>query len=171
MTRIAVRKKVEPVTEAARESLGRVDHVDASAVDVPAGVTAVDFARGMLGAPPRWVSGLLAVRDAAVAPFGLKQRDRGRRTDIVPGARIGPFLLLSVADDEVLAGDDDKHLSFRCSFAVRQGPHGPEAVCTTAVRFHRTAGRRYFRAIEPFHYAIISGILRRGAKRSNFTHL
>ncbi|MEU1042660.1 DUF2867 domain-containing protein [Streptomyces sp. NPDC005551] len=164
MQRVAVRRKVEPVLEAARTSLGGYDHVDAVAVDVAPGVSAVDFTRRMLGSPPRWVRSLLVVRDAAVAPFGLKQRERGAPAAVAAGAKIGPMRLLSVTDAEVLAGDNDKHLSFRCSFAVRQGPHGPEAVCTTVVRFHRRAGRLYFRAIEPFHHAVVAGLVKRGAQ-------
>ncbi|MET7600621.1 DUF2867 domain-containing protein [Streptomyces sp. NPDC005481] len=164
MQRVAVRRNVEPVVAAAHASLGRYDHVDTVAVDVEPGVTAVDFTRRMLGSPPRWVRTLLVVRDAAVAPFGLKQRERGAPAAVAAGAKIGPMRLLSVSDEEVLAGDNDKHLSFRCSFAVRQGPRGPEAVCTTVVRFHRRAGRLYFRAIEPFHHAVVAGLVRRGAR-------
>ncbi|MET9884032.1 DUF2867 domain-containing protein [Streptomyces sp. NPDC006430] len=159
----AVRRRVTPVVAAARASLGSYDHVDAVAVDVPAGTSAVEFARSLMTGSPRWVGRLLSLRDKAVAPFGLHVQERGRARDtrIEPGVKQGPFRILEVTEDEVLCGDDDKHLDFRASFAVRPKADGSgrEGVCTTVVRFNRPYGRLYFRAIEPFHHLIVASLL------------
>ncbi|MFD3939871.1 DUF2867 domain-containing protein [Streptomyces sp. NPDC058611] len=159
-----VRRHTPPVLDAARAGLGSVDHVDAVAVDLPAGTSAVDFARLVLAGGPRWIGRLTALRDRLAAPFGLhvQERDRPHRDiRLKPGLKIGPMRVLVVADDEVLCGDDDKHLDFRASFAVRPttGPTGTEGVLTTAVRFNRPAGRLYFRAIEPFHHLIVARLV------------
>lgn len=69
--------------------------------------------------------------------------------------------MLSVAAEEVLLGDDDKHLSFRTSFSVRDAAAGREGVCSTAVRYHNRAGRVYFAAIRPFHVVAIPVIVGR----------
>ena len=158
-----VRRHPVPVTTAAVESLGGCDHVDAVAVDLDPGTSATEFARSVMSATPEWVHGMLAVRDKLLAPFGLHSQVRVPRDQIriKPGVKLGPFRVLSVSDDEVLTGDDDKHLDFRTSFAVREGPRGTEGVCTTVVRFHRRAGRLYFRAIQPFHNLIVPRIVAR----------
>ncbi|MEV0413166.1 DUF2867 domain-containing protein [Streptomyces sp. NPDC050448] len=149
--------------EAARASLGSYDHVDAVAADVPAGTSAVEFARSVLTGSPRWVDRLMSLRDKAVAPLGLQVQERGRPQDtrIEPGVKKGPFRVLEVTEDEVLCGDNDKHLDFRASFAVRSKADGSgsEGVITTVVRFNRRYGRLYFKAIEPFHHLIVASLL------------
>ncbi|MFD5813351.1 DUF2867 domain-containing protein [Streptomyces sp. NPDC127038] len=158
-----VRRSVAPVVDAAVASLGGCDHVDAVAVDLAPGTSAPDFARTVLAGTPDWVHGLLTVRDKLMAPFGLHVQKRIAPGEIrvEPGARLGPFRVLTVSDDEVLAGDDDKHLDFRTSFAVREGATGPEGVCTTVVRYHRRAGHLYFKAIQPFHNLVVPRVVAR----------
>jgi EmrB/QacA subfamily drug resistance transporter len=167
---VKVRKHVQPVLDSALESLGRCDHADAVAVDLPAGTSAVEFTRIVFTGTPPWVLRLLTMRDKAMAPFGLQTQERVAVADIrvEPGLKMGPFRLLTVTDDEVLCGDNDKHLNFRTSFAVRPSAAGTglEGVCTTAVRFHRPAGRLYFKAILPFHHLIVPRIVARAAARA-----
>ncbi|MER6202750.1 DUF2867 domain-containing protein [Streptomyces sp. NPDC001586] len=160
----AVRRRAVPVVEAARASLGSFDHVDAVSVELPPGTDAVEFARLVFTGRPGWTGRLMSVRDRLVAPFGLHVQERerpARDTRIEPGLKVGPFRVLSVGDDEVLCGDDDKHLDFRASFAVRPmaGSAGTEGVCTTVVRFNKPVGRLYFRAIEPFHHLIVARLV------------
>ncbi|MGO4460886.1 DUF2867 domain-containing protein [Streptomyces sp. M-16] len=155
------------MVQAAGASLGSYDHVDAVAVDLPPGTNAEGFTRLLLSNSPRWAGRLMAVRDRLVAPFGLRAQDRGPAQDtrIEPGVKKGPFRVLEVGEDEILCGDDDKHLNFRASFAVRPKPDGSglEGVCTTVVRFNRPVGRLYFRLIEPFHHLIVASMLARAA--------
>ncbi|MDJ0343646.1 DUF2867 domain-containing protein [Streptomyces sp. H10-C2] len=157
-----VRRDTEPVLADALRVLGGCDHVDAVAVDVAPGTTAIGFTALILASPPRWTRSLLAVRDLLVAPFGLKG-SRSGAVRIEEGAQIGPMYMFDVSDEQVVAGKDDKHLSFRTTFVVREGANGLEGVCTTVVRYHRTAGRLYFRAIEPFHHVIMRTLARRAA--------
>ncbi|WP_339134784.1 DUF2867 domain-containing protein [Streptomyces sp. f51] len=158
-----MRRRAAPVVDAAVASLGGCDHVDAVAVDLAPGTSAADFARTVLTATPGWVHGLLALRDKLMSPFGLHVQKRvdPHEIRVQPGVRLGPFLVLTVCDDEVLAGDNDKHLDFRTSFAVREGAAGLEGVCTTVVRYHRRAGHLYFKAIQPFPNLIIPRIVAR----------
>lgn len=117
-----VRRNVPPVVDAARASLGSFDHVDAVAVELPPGTSAVEFARLVFTGRPGWIGRLMALRDTLVRPLGLHVQERerpARETPIEPGLKAGPFRVLAVGDDEVLCGDDDKHLDFRASFAVR----------------------------------------------------
>ncbi|MFB0633163.1 DUF2867 domain-containing protein [Streptomyces sp. AB3(2024)] len=155
------------MVQAAGASLGSYDHVDAVAVDLPPGTNAEGFARLLMSNRPRWTGRLMAVRDRLVAPFGLRVQERAPAQDtrIEPGGGKGPFRVLEVREDEILCGDDDKHLDFRASFAVRPRADGPglEGVCTTVVRFNRPVGRLYFRLIEPFHHLIVASMIARAA--------
>ncbi|MFD0065188.1 DUF2867 domain-containing protein [Streptomyces sp. NPDC056690] len=163
MADVQVRKHTRPVVESAVASLGGYDHVDAVAVDLPAGTSAIEFTRMVFTGTPEWVHRLLTLRDMLMAPFGLQSQKRVPVQDIriEPGLKMGPFRLLAVTEDEVLCGDDDKHLDFRTSFAVRpfSSGEGWEGVCTTVVRFHRPVGRLYFKAIQPFHNLIIPRVV------------
>ncbi|MFJ4787334.1 DUF2867 domain-containing protein [Streptomyces sp. NPDC088794] len=163
-----VRRHAPPVLGASIADLGRYDHVDAVSVDLPVGIDAVEFTRLVLTGTPKWANRLMDLRDRVVAPFGLKTRAHVRAADvrIEPGRRVGPFRLLTVAADEVLCGEDDKHLAFRVSFALRPVSCGTglEGVCTTVVRFERPVGRRYFRAIEPFHHLIVHAMVGRAGR-------
>ncbi|MFJ6796035.1 DUF2867 domain-containing protein [Streptomyces sp. NPDC091268] len=160
----AVRRRAVPELGAAGASLRSYDHVDAVAVDVPPGTGAQDFVRSLATGRPAWIGRLLALRDRLAAPFGLRVRERANAADdrIEPGVKRGPFTVLEVSEEEVLCGEDDKHLDFRVSFAVRPRADGAgrEGVCTTVVRFNRPVGRLYFRAIEPFHHLIVARMLR-----------
>ncbi|MFF2651028.1 DUF2867 domain-containing protein [Streptomyces sp. NPDC058045] len=156
------RRDIKPEPADAVLVLGGCDHIDAVAVDVAPGTTAIGFITAMLSSPPRWLRALLAVRDTLVSPFGLKGTET-KETRIEQGAQVGPLHMFTVSDEQVVAGKDDKHLSYRTTFVVREGVNGPEGVCTTVVLYHRTAGRIYFTAIKPFHVAIMIGLVRRAA--------
>ena len=67
--------------------------------------------------PPRWVDAAMRVRNAIVKRLGLKdlgamaQIDLGRDLrDYRVGQRVGIFTVLHLSEDEVVMGDDDKHL-------------------------------------------------------------
>ncbi|MFF8715070.1 DUF2867 domain-containing protein [Streptomyces sp. NPDC015184] len=156
-------RHVEPDPADTIGTLGRCDHIDAVAVDVPQGTSAHDFVRAMLGTPPASTARLLRLRDALVRPFGLKGTDRSEGTRIEEGGKAGPLHLYRVGEDSVVAGKDDKHLGYRSTFKVRPGPHGWEGVVTTVVRFHGCAGRAYFAVIKPFHVLILYSLARHGA--------
>ncbi|MEM7720878.1 MAG: DUF2867 domain-containing protein [Pseudomonadota bacterium] len=93
---------------------------------------------------PGWAEGLLALRNAIVAPFGL-------RTEPVEGMEhIGHFPVESRSEDELILGFNDKHLDFRISL-LRVGP---DLHMATWVHPHNAFGRAYLWAVMPFHRAI-----------------
>lgn len=102
---------------------------------------------------PGWVRALLALRQLAVTPFGL----RGPATS---GDRAGIFPVEADHGDELILGFDDRHLDFRIS--VLQG--GGVLTVTTWVRRHNLLGRVYLAAVLPFHVAIARGMVARIAR-------
>jgi Protein of unknown function (DUF2867) len=105
---------------------------------------------------PRWVSALMRLRNALVAPFGLKtdvtSPDRSNQPD-----RIGVFPLVSRDEHELILGLDDSHLDFRISILKQDG----QIYFATWVRTKNRFGRIYLRLIMPFHILIVRNAVAR----------
>lgn len=140
------------------------DLADAFAIGMPldASHDIETLTRFMLDAPAPWLRLLLAVRDAAVAGFGIKTSRQLRRRAVTDGvARIDLFRVYEMARDEAILGEDDKHLDFRVSIQRRSG----DIVVTTVVHCHNLLGRIYLALIAPFHRLVVKAMLRRAARR------
>ena len=121
---------------------------------------------------PRWVAALLLLRDVAVRPFGLKTaaslpNDSRFRASLQPGDAINFFPVHSVGEDEIILGEDDRHLDFRIS--VHRRPDQPDSIgLATWVRTHNCLGETYLRMIFPFHVAIVRSRL--GTVQRHYAH-
>lgn len=63
------------------------------------------------------------------------------------------FGVLSKSRDEIVLGEDDRHLDFRALLLIppRRDGEGAELVATTVVRCHNLVGKDHLFAIAPFH--------------------
>lgn len=129
-----------------------------------AALDARQAAQAVLDSPPRWVNALLAVRNRAVRPFGLKAAVRQARPD-APG-QIGIFPVRAESPAELVLGFDDGHLDFRVVVAVQPAQAGGSRVTlTTLVRTNNRLGRVYLAVILPFHRLVVRGMLQGAARR------
>jgi hypothetical protein len=156
-----------------------VDYADAYRVRLPASApNDIDaLTRAALSAVPRWIRALMALRDRIVGVVGLKTSPRDTRdlahTKLQPGARLGIFRVFARSADEILLGEDDRHLDFRVSI-LRQGDGAASwLIVSTIVRFNNWLGRVYFLPVRPLHRLIVPAMLRsalrqhlRGAPRA-----
>lgn len=102
---------------------------------------------------PRWVDGLLVLRNLAVTPFRLKR-------EAPAGAeRIGIFPVVSASPQRVVMGFDDTHLDVRVVVEVGSDEHGQNITATTLVRTKNRLGRLYLAAVKPFHRVIVPAML------------
>ncbi|GAB2845438.1 hypothetical protein GCM10027277_11940 [Pseudoduganella ginsengisoli] len=117
---------------------------------------------------PGWVNALMSLRNSVVALVGLKNlgslnglRAGKAAADYRPGDRAGIFKVLRVSDDEVVLGDDDRHLRVQVSVCkVRH--EGQDAVAvSTVVHLHGLLGRIYMLPVAPMHKLIVPAVLRR----------
>ena len=144
---------------------GRVDYVDAFHVrgqsNAPMDVLAADMMT-----PPRWVLGLLRLRDALVRPLGLRTgASGGNASGEQPAAKGGlrTFPVRERTEDEIIMEVDDSHLRFRVS-VLREAEK--ERISTiTVVQFHNTLGRVYFFFVRVFHMWIVRTLMRNLARR------
>ena len=147
----------------------RVKLADAYAIDLPpaAAPNPEVLARFVFAHQARWISFLMRIRGALVAPLGLKTAS-GLRSAATNGSRIGIFKVYEVTAVEVIMGEDDRHLDFRVSALYQspvQGSTGrPRFVLSTVVHCHNRLGRCYIGLIAPFHRMIVQSYLRRAAR-------
>ncbi|GJI93647.1 hypothetical protein RugamoR57_03650 [Duganella caerulea] len=143
---------------------------DAYSIELPVGAStnAEQLARFMFAHQPAWINGLLAVRDALVAGIGLKttkQLESLGATD--KASRVGFFKIYSSTPNEIVLGEDDKHLDFRLS-VLCSGGSSPTAkgrvTMSTVVHCHNGVGRFYIFLIAPFHRLVVQANLRRAAQ-------
>ena len=138
------------------------DFLDCYSVDIGHGqVPIVEIAQRIFIGLPAWVDALLALRDLGVSLFGLKTtaalpRDTTIRPGIEVGDRINFFHVRSLAEDEIILGEDDRHLDFR--IAVRRDGESRVSLATW-VQVHNRLGRSYLRLILPFHVMIVNARL------------
>lgn len=116
-----------------------------------------------VGDPPAWIKALVAVRDVVVTPFGVKTSGEVRasragndRVDFFPVQWEGP--------DEIVLGEDDRHLDFRLSLLRRKSPTGTQLIATTVVRSRNAFGLTYLTVIRPFHHLVVRASLAQFAR-------
>jgi hypothetical protein len=119
-------------------------------------VTAMAAARGAFGKAPVWISRLMGLRNALVAPLGLVHRSPKAN----PQA-IGMFPILQDSKDRVVLGLDDRHLDFRVVVELMNA--GTSVSLTTLVQPHNVFGKAYLAIIMPFHRIITATILAQAA--------
>lgn len=143
---------------------------DSYAIELPTGASTdpEQLARFLFANQPRWVWGLMALRDTLVSMFGLKTV---KQLSLIEGAggpgRVGIFKVYAKSAAEIVLGEDDKHLDFRVS-VLCPGQPVPDAqrqlIVSTVVHCHNRLGRFYILLIAPFHRMIMQASLRRAAR-------
>ncbi|MES1954938.1 DUF2867 domain-containing protein [Salinisphaera hydrothermalis] len=151
--------------------LADADLADAFAIRIPehaAEQGILHLARCVLGHPPVWFKGLISLRDILVAGLNIKTSRRLRGdAEADDAAHIDFFRVLAVSENEVIIGEDDRHLDFRGSVLIRPVPGRAEAelIATTVVHCHNRLGKAYLMIIAPFHRLVIRSNLSRAAAR------
>ncbi|MGL4768254.1 MAG: DUF2867 domain-containing protein [Formosimonas sp.] len=112
---------------------------------------------------PRWIDGLMRVRNLIVKQLGLKDLGPlGHTNNGKPaahyrvGERLGIFTLFYIAHNEVILTDEDTHLTVKISLYATPN----ELRITSVVHTHNWLGRVYLWVIIPFHKLIVKRMLR-----------
>jgi uncharacterized protein DUF2867 len=151
---------VEPEIDA-DALLAGAQFIDAFGVTVgDAALDARQAAERMLGRSPRWIEMLTALRNALVAPFGLRT---SLPVGTPPGGAIGIFPIVMETPTRLVAGFNDKHLDFRVVVDVATSGRIQRVTATTLVLTHNLLGRTYLAAILPFHRLVVRAMLRQVA--------
>lgn len=144
---------------------GRADFADAFSIDLPdfASHDAELIAHHILDHQPEWIATLLSLRDLLVRPFGLK---RAADLSAAGGDRINIFRVFGRYPNEIVLGEDDKHLNFRVSVFLQPSfdERPRRVIVTTLVFYNHLLGRAYIALIAPFHRMVVRGSLCRAQR-------
>jgi hypothetical protein len=143
------------------------DLLDAFAIDLPPGASndIEVLARHAFERPAGWVQALTWVRDRIMATVGVKSSRAIGMAAAARGPVIGYFPLLSKTETEVVVGEDDRHLDFRCAIQMRpNATDRRELVAVSVVHCHNRLGRLYLAVIAPFHRVIVRANLERAVR-------
>lgn len=160
-----------PAQRLVSRAFPRIDYADAYRIELAPSTdrTVDDITRSLFSDVPSWIISMMRLRNAIVRRFGLKTsfdpEGISREGRLAPGDRVGIFHVYDRTDDEVLMGDDDRHLDYRVSVFLERESTRLLAVVTTVVRFNKWTGRLYFWPVRPVHRLVVRAILRRAAGR------
>jgi hypothetical protein len=140
---------------------------DAFAIALPPGSSRDPelLARFIFAHQPAWIGKLTKLRDLIVAGFGLKTAgELANLGNSAKAQRVGIFRIYSTSQNEIVVGEDDKHLDFRVSVLCSGEPaSGGELTLSTVVHCHNLLGHAYLFVIAPFHRMVVKASLRRAA--------
>jgi len=157
-----------------QNNFGTIDYSDVFSAEVPnPHHYSIDYLAAIsFGTSPRWVTGLLAVRNFVVGWFGLKS---GNATEIrIPdptvyypvGSTVSLFRVESRTDNEIILGESDRHLNFRTGLMLEQADNTTiRLYSSTIVHYNNFFGKFYFFFVKPFHRIIVKNMLTRVVKR------
>ena len=138
----------------------RGDFLDCYTVEIGCADAPIqDVAQRIFIGFPRWIEGLLALRDLGVTAFGLKtsaglQTDKTVREQLSPGEAVNFLRVRDLSETEIILGEDDSHLDFRIAVRRDGEQHGRISLATW-VHTHNLLGAVYLRTILPFHVMIV----------------
>ena len=75
------------------------------------------------------------------------------------GDKIGPWPIFFIADNEIVAGRNNKHLDFRVSVLKAADGDATSVVVSTICSVHNLFGKIYLFFIVPFHRAGVRSLL------------
>jgi hypothetical protein len=160
-----------PAYSLAYKSFSRIDFIDSYTClfnsDKPLSVD--DTVMAFFNASSPLISTLFSLRNKLMKPFGLKVSDINSREaqlkqfQVEPGNSLGLFKVMGRSDNEVLIGEDDKHLNFRISFLLTKHPelaNHYSFTLSTIVLINNSFGKLYFVFIKPVHKFIVPSMMK-----------
>ncbi len=144
-----------------RKDMGAVDYFDSYMTVKKTTGPILEITRKLLQAPG-WVNALMHVREILIArPFGLRTGNSAKNEQTSPRQKIELAPILYSNENELVMGEDDKHLYFRLSVLKINKGADTEIYLTTVVRYNNTGGKIYFALIRPFHRQVVRAMLKR----------
>ncbi len=144
-----------PSTSTIAAGFGTIHYQDTYAIERQTDQSAEEISEELL-VMPTWVDVLFKLRNQVVGIFGLKT---GRDT---PEPETF-FTVIENREDEIVMGEDDKHLNFRAS--VFKDSSEKTLSLITIVHYNNIWGKVYFFPVKPFHKIIMRVLLKRYLRR------
>ena len=128
-------------------------------------ITSDEVGRAFFMSSPKWIEKLMSLRNKTVSVFGLKTSEKSdynkENLNIFIaeiGQRVGLFKIIEKTENELILGEDDKHLNFKVSLLLDDLKENLTII--TVVNFNNWFGKLYFFIIKPFHKMIVPIMLK-----------
>ena len=167
-----------PVNSILRKGNSKYDYVDSFQgifIDENNSVTSQQIGRAFFKSAPGWVEKLFMVRNKIAGFFGLKTPSIAANKQQLldnfncePNEQLGLFKVFDRTENEVILGEDDKHLNFRVSLfkiGSTENSSVKNLIISTTVEFKNRIGKLYFVPVRPFHKLIVPAMLKRIIKQ------
>ena len=151
----------------------KVDYIDSfrgDYFDTNNVISSQEIGKYFFTSAPKWTEGLFELRNKIVSIFGLRTSGKSNnRKELLdnfkcePGEKLGLFTVYDRNENEVILGDDDKHLNFRISLFKENIPNTEghkNLTISTTVKFNNWFGRLYFLPVKPVHKLIVPRMLK-----------
>lgn len=160
----------QSILKTAENNFDFIDSFQGEFIDKNQNIGATEIGKSFFSSGPEWVGKLFALRNKIVKAFGLKtsgdtsnRQEQLERFKCEPGERLGLFKVYDKTTNEVILGEDDKHLNFRISLFIDPQTTNIDKknlTISTTVQFNNSFGRLYFSLIRPFHKLIVPTMLK-----------
>lgn len=147
-----------------------IDSFQGQFIDKFQNIGTTEVGKSFFSSGPKWIDKLFAFRNKLVGLFGLKTSgkliDRQKMLDnfkCEKGEQMGLFKVFDKSADEIILGEDDKHLNFRVSLYIdhqNENKTDKKLIISTTVKFNNWFGRLYFLLVRPFHKLIVPTMLK-----------
>lgn len=158
------------ILNASHKEYGYVDSFQGELNDSDNKFNSADIGKAFFSSGPKWVGKLFTLRNKIVSIFGLKtsgdisnREKQLENFNCEPGEKLGLFKVFAKTENEIVIGEDDKHLNFRVSLFLEQKTKEStkkDLTISTLVEFNNWFGHLYFLPVRPFHKLIVPTMLK-----------
>lgn len=162
----SVIKTICPPDSQVRSFLPKSDFEDAFAFKIPVSQQGIDEVYlKIFNTTPQWVMAAMRLRNLIVSPFGLKtEMDKNLPKRLIPGQKFGIFKIYKISENEVISGDNDRHLNFRVS--VHRSERDLSIITvSTIVHYNNLFGKIYMTIVAPFHKLVVKSMIKSSIPR------
>jgi len=146
-----------------------IDSFQGDYLDAENRVSSEDIGKAFFTSAPKWTARLFELRNSIVSIFGFKTSGKtNNRKELLenfncePGEKLGLFAVYHRTENEVILGEDDKHLNFRISLYKEDDEISSDRkklTISTTIKFNNRFGKLYFLPVKPFHKLIVPKML------------
>lgn len=154
MKKVTKHKNI-PLKSTITNGFRSIDYQDVYTVKQKTDKTAEEISKELM-VMPGWVDVLMKLRNRIVGVFGLKTNRYTPKSETF-------FTIIENREDEIVMGEDDKHLNFRASIFKDSSEETISLI--TLVHYNNVWGKVYFFPVKPFHKIIMRVLLKRYLKR------
>ena len=131
-------------------------------------ITPSDAYQSIFGHAPVWVVKLMSLRNLFAILFRLKHQTKSEMIEArrsiyklpyIVGKRAGLFFVKAIELQELILGDDDRHLNFRISIFIHEVDERRVVSVSTVVIINNWLGHFYMFFVKPFHRLIARNLI------------